>query len=151
MLCWMSGCSCVGLLASLSVPSKCASLSCVRVSHLAMFILLNNCSHFTLPDLEIYHAEYILHRISPAVPRRTYILSDRRIADPPVPSAGGRAHSSLLLRMDLRIAQKSWLRARSSANRLANWSRSCAAASANWMNKNCSVQLSLKILFFTFI
>ena len=24
-----------------------------------------------LPELEIYHAEYILHRISPAVPRRT--------------------------------------------------------------------------------
>ena len=57
------------------------------------------------PDLDIYHAEYILHRISPAVPRRTYILSDRRIADPPVPSAGGRVHSSLLLRMDLRITQ----------------------------------------------
>ncbi len=43
MLCWMSRWSCV--LASLSVPSKCATLSCVRVVHLAKFILLNNCSH----------------------------------------------------------------------------------------------------------
>ena len=37
-----------------------------------------------LPDLEMYHADYIiLHIISPAVPRRTS----------PVPSAGGRAAS----------------------------------------------------------
>ena len=54
-----------------------------------------------LPDLEMYHADYIiLHIISPAVPRLTYILSHRRIADPPVPSAGGRAHALITIASD---------------------------------------------------
>ena len=48
-----------------------------------------------LPDLEIYHAGYILHRISSAVPRRTKSLSHRRIADPPVSSAGGRVRAAI--------------------------------------------------------
>ena len=56
-----------------------------------------------LPDLEIYHAGYILHRISSAVPRRTKSLSQRRIADPPVPSAGGRARVMVRVRVSDRV------------------------------------------------
>ena len=49
------------------------------------------------------------------------MLSHRRIADPPVPSAGGRALYSLLLGMDLRITQSPDC-AGSSENRLTNCS-----------------------------
>ena len=147
--------------------TECASLSCVKVSHLAKFILLNNCSHMhVLPKRAVsIRAWFYFTRpghLSCGI-HYPYNFTSSTSANLDFKSPSHCRSTSSICRWTgtfITIASngfannaKSWLRARSSANRLANWSRSFpisaryAAASANWMNKNCSVQLSKKYYF----